>query len=78
MARCIVGLADSARYADNRLAAACFAAALDVAAGSVAWPVVAVPIRYSARLLDSSRLPSAGFPLLGYGMFARCARVIQA
>ena len=33
--RCIVGLADSARFADNRLAA-CFAVALAVAAGSAA------------------------------------------
>ena len=52
-ARCIVGLADSARYADNRLAAACFAEALAVAAGFVAWLVVADPIRRSALFLDS-------------------------
>ena len=52
-ARCIVGLADSARYADNRLAAACFAVALAVAAGSAALPVVAAPNRRSALFLDS-------------------------
>ena len=62
VARCIVGLADSARFADNRLAAACFAVvlagavavvALAVAAGSAALPVVAVPNRYSAQFLGS-------------------------
>ena len=37
VARCIVELADSARFADNRLAAACFAAELAVAADSAAW-----------------------------------------
>ena len=36
VARCIVALADSARYADNRLAAACFAAALVAAVDSAA------------------------------------------
>ena len=59
--RCIVGLADSVRFADSRLADACFAAvlvvaaaaALAVAAGSEALPVVAVPIRRSERFLDS-------------------------
>ena len=53
VARCIVGLADSARYADNRLAAACFAVvlavsvaavALAVAAGFAEWLVAAGPI----------------------------------
>ena len=53
MARCIVGLADSARYADNHLAAACFAVALAVAAGSAALLAVAGPIRCSALFLDS-------------------------
>ena len=43
VARCVVGLADSARFADNRLAAACFAEALAVVAGSAAWLVVAGP-----------------------------------
>ena len=60
--RCIVGLADSARFADSRLADACFAVvlagavavvALAVAAGSAALPVVAGPIRCSALFLDS-------------------------
>ena len=63
VARCIVVLADSARFADNRLAAAYFAVALAdlaedcgilaVAAGSAALPVVAVPIRRSVQFLDS-------------------------
>ena len=53
VARCIVALADSERFADNRLAAACFADALAVAAGSVALPVVAGPTRRSALFLDS-------------------------
>ena len=52
-ARCIVGLADSARYADNRLAAACFAEALAVAADSVAWLVEVGPSSGFALSLDS-------------------------
>ena len=52
-ARCIVAPADSARFADNRPAAACFVVALAVAAGSAALLVVADPIRRSARFLDS-------------------------
>ena len=52
-ARCIVAPADSARFADNRLAAACFADALAVAADSAAWLVEAGPIRRSVPFLDS-------------------------
>ena len=51
-ARCIVVMADSARFADNRLAA-CFAVELAVAADSAAWLVVAGPTLHSALFLDS-------------------------
>ena len=53
VARCIVALADSERFADNRLAAACFAVALAAAADSAALLVVAGPIRRSAQFLGS-------------------------
>ena len=53
-ARCIVGLADSARFADNRLVAAAYSAvALAVAADSAALLAVVGPTRSSARFLDS-------------------------
>ena len=83
VAHCIVGLADSARFSDNRLAAACFAEALAVAAGSAALLAVAGPILVAALLiavkfLDSSRPPIAGFPLPGCDKPARCARETPA
>ena len=53
VARCIVALADSARYAGNRLAAACFAVSLAAAAGSEALLVVADPSFGFALFLDS-------------------------
>lgn len=68
MARCIVGLADSERFADIHLAAACFAAALAdlaedcgilaVAADSdallaVAGPIPVVALLVVAKFLDS-------------------------
>ena len=54
VARCIVALADSERFADNHLvAAACSAVALAFAAGSAAWLVVVGPTRHSALFLDS-------------------------
>ena len=54
VARCIVALADSERFADNHLvAAACSAAALAVAADSAALLVEAGPSSGFALSLDS-------------------------
>ena len=54
VARCIVALADSERFADNHLvAAACSAEALAVAADSAALLVAVGPTRYSAPFLDN-------------------------
>ena len=72
-----------AAYSAVGPADAAVAVALAVAAGSVAWLVVAGPILVAALLVVAQSLgsllpPSAGFPLLGYGMFARYARAIRA
>ena len=54
VARCIVALADSERFADNHLvAAACSAVALAFAADSAAWLVVADPSSGFGLFLDS-------------------------
>lgn len=65
------------------LAGAVAAVALAVAAGSVAWLVVAGPILVAALLvavkfLDSWLLPSAGFPSPSCDMSARYALAIPA